>query len=113
MLGLFASFAQAQTPPVLIQEVISREYSIFVGDEPTPPWRQAVSREVSIVVTTPAWPAKVSPLIVTPTPTGESVTLSWLGYNEWAQWDVAGYRLYISDRPFTDISQMTYYIVVP
>ena len=109
----FASFAQAQTPPVLIQEVISREFSIFVGDEPTPPWRQAVSREVSIVVTTPAWPAKVSPLIVTPTPTGESVTLSWLGYNEWAQRDVAGYRLYISDRPFTDISQMTNYIAVP
>ena len=95
------------------KELVSREFSIFVGDEPTPPWKQVASREVSIVVTTPAWPAKVSPLVVTPTPTGESVTLSWLGYNEWAQRDVTGYRLYISDRPFTDISQMTNYVVVP
>ena len=130
---VFVPFAQAQLETNLMQEVISREFSIhvggvqtpeykelisrelsvFIGDEPSPPWRQAISREISIVVTTPAWPAKVSPLIVTPTPTGETVTLSWLGYNEWAQRDVASYRLYISDRPFTDISQMTNYIVVP
>jgi hypothetical protein len=129
----FAPFAQAQIDTNLMQEVISREFSIhvggvqvpeykelvsrefsiFVGDEPTPPWKQAVSREVSIVVTTPAWPAKVAPLVVTPTPTGESVTLSWLGYNEWAQKDVTGYRLYISSRPFTDVSQMTNFVFVP
>jgi hypothetical protein len=100
-----------QTPE--FKEIVSREFSVFVGDEPTPPWKQAVSREVSIVVTTPAWPAKVSPLVVTPTPTGESVTLSWLGYNQWAQKDVAGYRLYISSRPFTDVSEMTNYVFVP
>ena len=100
-----------QTPEY--KEIVSREFSVFVGDEPSPPWKQVVSREFSIVVTTPAAPAKVSPLIVTFTPTGESVTLSWAGYNQWAQRDVAGYRIYISDRPFTDISQMTNYIVVP
>ena len=130
---LLACSTQAQTPPVLMQQVISREYSIhvggvqtpeykelvsrevavFVGDEPTPPFKQVVSREFSIVVTTPAVPAKVSPFVVTPTPTGESVTLSWSGYNEWAQADIVRYDIYMSTRGFTNVSQMTRYAPVP
>ena len=110
---LALSGVHAQTPPTLIQQVISREFSVyvggvqtpeykelvsrevslFIGDEPSPPYRQVISREVSIVVTTPEWPAKVSPLVVTPAPTGESVTLSWLGYNEWAQKDIVRYDI--------------------
>ena len=130
---LLASFAQAQTPPTLMQEVISREVSIhvggvqtpkdkelvsrecsvFVGDEPSPPFKQVISREVSMVVTTPEAPARVSPLIVTATPTGESVTLSWAGYNEWAQRDIVRYDIYMSTRPFTNISQMARFAMVP
>ena len=130
---LFASFAHAQTPPVLIQQVVSREVSIhvggvqtpegkeivsrevslFVGEEPTPPWKAVVSREVSIVVATPDVPAKVSPLVVTPTPTGESVTLSWAGYNEWLQRDVVRYDIYMARKGFTNVSQMTRYTWVP
>ncbi len=122
-----------QAQPVLVQQIISREYSIhvggiqtpeykavisrevtlFVGDEPVPPLKQAVSREVSIAVTTPAVPTKVSPLIVTATPTGETVTLSWAGYNQWAQGDVARYDIYMSTHGFTNVSQMTRYTWVP
>jgi hypothetical protein len=130
---LFAPFAQAQTPPTLIQQVISREvsihvggvqvpeyrelvsreFSVFIGDEPTPPLRQIVSREVSIVVTTPQVPAKVSPLIVTPTPTGESVTLSWAGYNEWLQRDIVRYDVFMATRGFTNVTGMTQIASVP
>ena len=98
-----------QTPEY--KDIVSREFSVFVGVEPS--YRQVVSREVSIVVTTPAVPARVAPLIVTATPTGETVTLSWAGYNHWAQRDVAGYRIYLSDRPFTDVSGMTNFVFVP
>ena len=127
LLALSSAQAQAQTPPTLIQqvisrqvsihvggaqtpehkEIVSREFSVFVGEESNPPHKQVASREVSIVVTTPAWPAPVANLSVTPTPTGESVTLSWAGYNEWAQNDVASYAIYMSTRPFTNVSEMT------
>jgi len=92
---------------VIAKEVASREFSVFVGDEPTPPWKQVASREVSIVITTPEVPAQVTNLTVNSTPTGETVTLSWLGYNEWAQRDVTHYNIYMSTRGFTDVSQMT------
>jgi len=98
---------------VIAREVVSREFSVFVGAEPDPPYRQAVSREASIVVTTPEAPAPVTQLTVTPTPTGETVTLSWAGYNQWAEHDVARYAIYMSTRPFTGVTQMTNYTVVP
>jgi len=44
---------------------------------------------------------------------GDTVALSWNGYNEWAQNDVTHYAIYMSDRPFTDVSQMTPYAIVP
>ena len=130
---LLAPSLHAQTPPVLIQQVISREYSIhvggvsvpedkeivsrefsiFVGDEPSPPLRQIISREVSIVVTTPEVPARVTPLTVPPSPMGDTVTLSWTNYNEWAEHDVARYDIYMSTRAFTNISEMTRYATVP
>ncbi len=100
-----------QTPEY--KEIVSREFSVFVGEEPEPPWKQAVSRELSIVVTTPAVPARVSPLAVAPTPTGETVTLSWVGYNQWAESDVARYAIYWSPRPFTSVAALTPHLVVP
>ena len=121
---LALSSVQAQTPPTLIQQVISREFSVyvggivtpeykelvsrefslFIGDEPSPPLRQALSREVSIVVTTPQAPARVTNLIVNATPIGDSATLSWAGYNEWAQRDVVRYDIYESTTAFTSVT---------
>src|SRR5690554_907297 len=48
---------------ILSPEVISREVSIFVGDEPDPPYAQAISREVSFVVTTPEAPAPITNVV--------------------------------------------------
>ncbi|NMD22196.1 MAG: hypothetical protein GYA76_18385, partial [Verrucomicrobia bacterium] len=76
-----------QSPPV--REIASREVSVFVGQEPVPPYAQALSREVSVLVTTPTAPARITQLVVTPSPTGDTVTLSWEGYNQWAEHDVA------------------------
>jgi hypothetical protein len=112
-LGGFDPVVDYAAAYVIAREVASREFSVFVGDEPSPPFKQAVSREVSIVVTTPQVPARVSPLIVTSTPTGESVALSWTGYNQWAQRDVARYDIYMSTHGFTNVSQMTRYTGVP
>lgn len=95
------------------KHVVSREVAVLIGDEPTPPLRQAVSRELSIVVTTLEVPAKVTPFTVTPSPTGESVFLSWAGYNEWTERDVAGYAIYRSARPFTNVAGMKPERVVP
>ncbi len=125
--------ASPQPPPVLIQQVVSREVSIhvggvqtpdakqvisrevavFIGSEPEPPQKQLISREVSVVVTTPQVPARVSQLAVTPTPTGEMVVLSWTGYNQWAERDVARYDIYLSTHGFTNVSRMTRYATVP
>ena len=88
-------------------EVASREWSVYVGDESTPPWKQGIAREVSIVVTTPAVPARVSTLMATPVPDGSIVTLSWMGYNEWAQADVVRYDIYQSDKDFGSVSNLT------
>ena len=97
----------------LTREVVSREMSIFVGGESEPPYKEVVSREVSLVVSTPQVPARVTPLTVTPSPLGDTVALSWTGYNEWVERDVARYDIYLSTRPFTNISGMTRYAIVP
>ena len=49
-------------------QVVSREFSVFVGDEPSPPLQQVVSREVSIVVPDGTVPAPVTCTLSLPTP---------------------------------------------
>ena len=98
---------------IIAGQVVSREFSLFVGDEPDPPYRQVVSREVSIVVTTPAPPARVANLIVNATPIGDAATLSWAGYNEWAEHDVVRYDIYEANLGFTNVSGMTRVTTVP
>lgn len=92
---------------VVAKEAISREVSLFVGAEPAPPHREVVSRELSIVVSTDAVPSPVAHLRATPSPTGETAILDWSGYDEWAEHDVSGYDLYVSDRPFSTVAGMT------
>lgn len=94
---------------VVAKETISREFSIFVGDEPAPPHREVVSRELSLVVSTDAVPSPVARLRATPSPTGDRAMLDWSGYDEWAEHDVSGYDLYVSDRPFSEVTDMTPY----
>ncbi len=93
------------TTPQDIQEIVSREATIFV--ESGLAGQQAVSREVSLVIATSAAPPPVTGYTVTPSPTGDSVTLDWANYNPWAVGDVARFEIYISDSPFTDVTGLT------
>ncbi|MBN8456809.1 MAG: cadherin domain-containing protein [Verrucomicrobia bacterium] len=97
---------------VLMPEVVSREVGLFIGVEPDPPYRQAVSREVSLVVADPAPPPRITDFTVTASPTGSSVTLNWSSYNQFAVRDVARYDIYYSTSAFTDITGMTPYATV-
>ncbi len=98
---------------IIARETFSRELSVFVGGEPEPPYQQAISRELSVLVTTPSAPARITQLVVTPSPTGESVTLSWEGYNQWAEHDVARYDIYMGNQAFSDVTGLTRYATVP
>ena len=111
---------------VLIKEVISREASIHVGGVQTPdikevvsrevsisvtngiePYGQVISREVSLVVATPAAPPPVTGYLATPSSTGDSVTLDWTSYNPWLEKDIARFDIYISATPFTSVVGLT------
>ncbi|HOU89031.1 MAG: Ig-like domain-containing protein [Verrucomicrobiota bacterium] len=98
---------------IIARETVSREFSVFVGGEPEPPYQQALSREVSVLITTPTAPARITQLVVTPSPTGDTVTLSWEGYNQWAEHDVARYDIYMGTQPFSDVTGLTPYKAVP
>jgi len=80
--------------------VISREVSLFVGGEPTSPYNQAVSREISILMPDAAVPAPVTGVgsgftSVTSVTRYRAIDLDWSSYNELLQRDVVRYRVYI------------------
>lgn len=93
-----------QTPEY--QDVETREVGLFVGDEPDPPYREVATREVSVVVVDPAAPPRIEDFAVTPSPTGNSVTLDWSGYNEYGIRDVLRYDIYYAHSAFFDITGM-------
>jgi hypothetical protein len=92
---------------ILSPQLISREVSLFVGQEPTPPYKEVVSREVSLAVATAAPPAQVTGYVVTPSPLGDSVALDWSNYNQWAEGDVARFDIYVSNQPFSSVDGLT------
>ncbi len=98
---------------VLAPEAISRELSLFVGGEPSSPYAQTFSREMSVLITTPSPPDRVSQLTVNSSPTGDSAALNWSAYNELLQRDVVRYDIYISSQPFTTVSNRTPFASVP
>lgn len=131
MLLLSSHVARAQGP-LLIQEVISREVGINVGSVQTPEIKEVVSREVSIYVewgannqvisrefslcmVNPTSPPVVgdTDVIVTASPKGDTVTLDWSPYNQWAVRDIAYYAIYYTSGPFYSVSNMTPYAIVP
>ena len=98
---------------VVSREVVSREVGLFNGAEPEPPFGDFVSREVSLLVSTPETPPPVSGLRTTNSPQGDSVSLDWGAYNQWAVGDVAQYDIYFSDHPFDSVAGMTRYAIAP
>ena len=91
---------------VIAPQFIPREYSMFVGGEPMPWSAQAISREVSLVISTPQPPLRITELNATPSSTGDRVTLEWCGYNELLQRDVVRYQIYLGSSAFTDVSNL-------
>jgi hypothetical protein len=99
---------------ILTQEVISREIGLFIGGEPDPPYREAVSREFSLVITDAELPPIVEAVTMTVSPSGDTVTLDWSGYNQWATRDVAYYAIYYSSAgPFHNVTGMNPLRIVP
>jgi hypothetical protein len=98
---------------VLAPEAVTREFSLFVGGEPASPYQQVISRELSVLITTPAVPARITQLVVNVTPTGDAATLDWSAYNELIQNDVLRYDIYLSPQPFATVSNLTRYATVP
>ena len=96
---------------VLMPEVISREVGVFVGENPD--YKEVVSREVSLVSVDAAPPPAVNGLVVTASPTGSTVNLSWTSYDQWSVRDVQEYRIYWSDTPFTTVAGLTPIATVP
>jgi hypothetical protein len=93
---------------ILTQEIISREAGLFVGVEPDPPYRKAISREFSLVIADAEPPPIVEAMAMTVSPSGDTVTLDWSGYDQWATRDVAHYAIYYSSTgPFHDVTGMT------
>lgn len=93
---------------VLSPEVISREVSLFTGQEPEPPYKQVVSREYDLAVDRPGPPPATTGVIVRLSPTGDAATLDWSSYNQWAVGDIQRFDIYLSDAgPFTDITGLT------
>ena len=99
---------------VISPEVISREVGVFMGGEPTLPYREVVSREMSVVRPDATTPAPVtfagSSFSAAPARTTYSgISLDWRGYNEWAQQDVKQYRIYTSATFTSNVSGMFFH----
>jgi hypothetical protein len=98
---------------VLMPEVVSREAGVFVGDEPVPPYREVISREASLVVADAVVPAPVTGitsgfLAGTSRSRYGAIDLDWTAYAEEEQRDIVRYRLYSSDRFFTNVTEMAW-----
>lgn len=105
-LGNFSPTVVYSAAYILTKEVISREVSVSFNAEPQPPYREVVSREVSVVRDNPGAPAPLTDFVVTTSPIGDTATLNWSSYNQWAQYDVAFYRVYKSDTIITSLTNI-------
>ena len=94
----------------LMPETLTREVALFIGAEPDPPYRYVETREVGLVVADDTIPApvtgagKVFDANISEHQYG-GVYLNWNDYDLWAQRDVIGYRIYYSDRFFSDVNE--------
>ncbi|HNQ91034.1 MAG TPA: hypothetical protein PKM73_20665 [Verrucomicrobiota bacterium] len=98
---------------VLGGELVSREFSLSSGAEPEPPYRGVVSREYDLAVVTPEAPPAITSLAASASPLGDTATLDWGGYNQWAVGDIVRFEVYLSDDgPIEDVGGMTPLVTV-
>ena len=111
-LGGYNPVVEYSAAYVLSPRLASREYSIAIGAAKEEPQRSVLSRDFSLVVTTPEAPAAITDFAVQVSPTGDSALLDWSSYNELLQKDVARYDIYYSSSPFTNVAERTPYATV-
>ncbi len=113
-LGNFASAVEYSAAYILSPGTVSREFSIRVGDEPDPPYREAISRQFGLVVGDADPPPPLADIAMAVSPSGETVTMDWSAYNQWVVGDIVRFDIYLSDlAPFSDVTGMTPVTSVP
>lgn len=109
-LGNFIPTVNYAAAYVLSPQSVSREYSLFIGEEPASPYRVVVSREYDLAIVSPAPPPAITGVIVNASPSGDAATLDWSSYNQWAVGDIQRFDVYLSDSgAFTSVSGLTPY----
>ncbi|MGB8169902.1 MAG: fibronectin type III domain-containing protein, partial [Chthoniobacteraceae bacterium] len=112
-LGHFLPAVNYAAAYVLSPQVISREVSLSISSESTPPYKQVISREVDVLMVSPAAPPAIVNATVASSPAGDSATLDWSGYNQWAVGDIVRFDIYLSDSgPFSNVTGLTPYATV-
>ncbi len=107
-LGHFLPAVNYSAAYVLSPQTVSREMSLFIGADPAPPYRQVASREIDLVVVSTAPPPAITGLVVTSSPSGDSATLDWGAYNQWAVGDIVRFDIFLSDTgAFSDVTGRT------
>jgi hypothetical protein len=105
-LGNYISNVTYSTGYVLSPEVTSREISFFVANGQSGPQEEAISREISMVVTSDVPPSPITDFTVNLSPTGEIVTLDWNNYNQWAEKDISHFDIYYTAKgPFESVPE--------
>ena len=117
VLGGFDPIVNYGAAYTLSPEVVSREFSLFVG-QPDPLPRNSVSRELVMLGPDDTTPAPVTGLesgftVLSSTSAYQALDLDWTAYDEIAQRDVVRYRIYVGASYFEDVTSMDPYTYVP
>lgn len=112
-LGNFLPSVNYAAAYVISPQVISREFSLFIGLESQPSYREIISRELDLAITSPAPPPAITDVAVSVTASGESATLDWSAYNQWAVGDIQRFDIYLSDAgAFSSVEGLTPFLSV-
>lgn len=101
-----------------VKQLFSREFTLYNGQDDPPAHRELFSREFSLFNASPTPPEAVVGLAIEANDAGDTVTLSWTGYEEFGQpGGVARYWVIVSTEPIGDVgalppSSPDYYLVV-
>jgi len=112
--GQFVSTVAYSAAYVISPQAISREVTFFIGEEVAPPVKQVASREVDVVIVSNAPPPPVTGLVIGINASGDTATLDWSAYNQFAIGDITHFNIYLSDTgAFSSTTGLTPYATVP
>jgi len=102
---------------VLSPEIISREVSLFIGEDEYPQ-KQVISREITVLKPDSKVPEPVTGIdsgffVKTSSKKYGAVDMDWNSYNEYAQNDVVQFNIYYNTKYFNSIEGLTPFKSVP